>query len=282
MVSMNRLDATRRAQVVAALCEGNSIRSTVRMTGIAKNTVVKLLAELGAICSDYQDKAFRNLKLKQIQCDEIWSYVRAKQKNVKPEMFEDGHAGDVWTWTALDAETKLIPCWMIGGRDANAANAFIDDLATRLATCVQLTTDGHKVYLNAVENAFGANVDYAMLVKLYGESAESEKRYSPATCIGCKREGISGNPDPKQISTGYVERSNLSMRMSIRRFTRLTNAFSKKIENPAAAIALYFMYYNFVRIHQTLRTTPAMAAGVSDRLWEISDIVALLDKENPN
>lgn len=277
MVSMNRLDATRRAQVIASLCEGNSIRSTVRLTGVAKNTVVKLLVELGAACSEYQDKVFRKLTLKRIQCDEIWAFCYAKEKNLPAEKQNIFGYGSVWTWVAIDADTKLIPCWMIGGRDASTANAFMHDLASRLASRVQLTTDGHKLYLDAVDYGFGIDVDYAMLVKLYGDTLESEKRYSPAQCIGCKRESIVGNPDPKHISTSYAERSNLSMRMSMRRFTRLTNGFSKKIDNHAAAIAIYFMYYNFVRVHKTLRVTPAMAVGVTDRLWEISDVVALLD-----
>lgn len=220
----------------------------------------------------------RNLPCKRLQADEIWSFVYAKAKNVKPEHFEDGgYAGDVWTWVALDADTKLVPCWTIGGRDAVTAREFIADLASRLANRVQLTTDGHKVYLNAVDNAFGNNIDYAMLVKVYGESAESEKRYSPAVCTGSKQQTVTGNPDPKHISTSYVERQNLTMRMSMRRFTRLTNAFSKKVENHAAALALFYMHYNFVRVHQTLRVTPAMAAGVTQRLWTIADIVAMAE-----
>ena len=275
---MNRLSKEDRIRVVAALVEGCPIRSTVRMTGVAKNTVAKLLVELGAACASYQDQAFRGLNCKLIQCDEIWSFVGAKQKNVKPEHFEDGgFAGDVWTWTAIDADTKLVPCWMIGSRDAQAANAFIGDLASRLATRVQLTTDGHKPYLRAVEGAFGCDVDYAMLIKIYGNSVEGEKRYSPAQCIGCESKAVMGNPVTKHVSTSYVERQNLTMRMSMRRFTRLTNAFSRKVENHAAAIALHFMYYNFVRIHQTLRVTPAMAAGITTKLWDIKDIVELLD-----
>lgn len=204
-------------------------------------------------------------------------FCYAKQKNVTAEMLEHGHAGDVRTWVAIDAETNLVPCWMLGGRDANAARAFIDDLASRLATRVQLTTDGHKAYMNAVEGAFGCDIDYAILIKLYGNEPEAEVRYSPAQCIGSRTEIIMGSPQPEHISTSYVERQNLTMRMCMRRFTRLTNAFSKKIENHAAAVALHFMHYNFVRIHQTLRVTPAMAAGVTDRLWEMRDIAALLD-----
>ncbi len=279
MVSMNRLSNEDRIRVIAALVEGNSIRSTVRMTGVAKNTVAKLLVDIGAACSSYQDQAFRNLSCKRVQCDEIWSFVGAKQKNVKPEHFEDGgFAGDVWTWTAIDADTKLVPCWMLGARDAQSANAFIGDLASRLASRVQLTTDGHKPYLKAVEGAFGFDVDYAMLIKIYGASSEGEKRYSPASCLGCESKAVTGQPDPKHVSTSFVERQNLTMRMGMRRFTRLTNAFSKKVENHAAAIALHFMYYNFVRIHQTLKVTPAMAAGVTTKLWEIADVVNLLDQ----
>ena len=278
---MNRLSNEDRAIVVSCLVEGCTIRSTVRITGIAKNTVTKLLVELGAACAKYQDETFHNLKLNCIQCDEIWSFVGAKQKNVKPEHFVDGvYAGDVWTWTAIDAETKLIPCWMIGQRDASAAHAFIDDLTTRLACRVQVTSDGLKVYLKAVQGAFGSEADHAMLVKVYGESSEDQMRYSPTECLGCKKENKIGNPDPKHISMSYVERANLTMPMGMRRFTRSTNAFSKKIKNHAAALALHFMYYNFVRIHQTLRVTPAMAAGVTTKLWEIKDIVALPDISN--
>ena len=246
------------------------------MTGVAKNTVVKLLVELGAACANYQDEAMRNLKSKRIQCDEIWSFVGAKDKNVPVEKRGEFGIGSVWTWTAIDAETKLIVSWLVGTRDAGTATEFMQDLAGRLASRVQLTTDGHKAYLTAVEDVFGSNIDYSMLVKIYGNSPEGEKRYSPAECLGCKKEPISGNPDPKHISTSYVERQNLTMRMSMRRFTRLTNGFSKKLENHVAALALYFMYYNFVRIHQTLRVTPAIAAGVTNRLWDVSDIVALL------
>jgi IS1 family transposase len=277
---VNRLNSETRAQVIRCLVEGNSIRSTVRMTGVAKNTVVKLLVELGAACAKYQDSTMRNLKLKRIQCDEIRSFVGAKDKNVPAEKVGQFGVGSVWTWTAIDADTKLIPTWLVGTRDAGTATEFIQDLAGRLATRVQLTTDGHKAYLTAVEDAFGSNIDYSMLIKIYGADGGEEKRYSPAECLGCKKEAISGAPDPKYVSTSYVERQNLTMRMSMRRFTRLTNGFSKKIENHVAALAVYFMYYNFARIHQTLRVTPAMAAGVTNRLWDVSDIVALLDKKS--
>lgn len=273
---MNRLDNETRGQVLGALCEGNSVRSITRMFGVGKNTVARLLIEAGAACAEYQDRALRNLKCKRVQCDEIWSFVAAKDKNLPPELQGKFGVGSVWVWTALDADSKLICSWMVGGRDADSAHAFMTDLAGRLANRVQLTTDGHGAYLHAVENAFGDNIDYAMLVKLYGADRPDEARYSPAECIGCKKKKIIGKPDKKHVSTSYVERQNLTMRMHMRRFTRLTNAFSKKLENHIAAVSLHFMYYNFVRIHQTLRITPAMAAGVTDRVWEIADIVALL------
>jgi len=276
---MNRLDPVRRAQVVRCLCEGNSIRSTVRITGVAKNTAVKLLVELGAACAEYQDEHMRNLPCRRLQADEVWSFVYAKQRNVKPEMFNDGgYAGDLWTWTVIDADTKLVPCWMIGLRDPHTAREFMSDVAGRLANRVQLTTDGLKAYLTAVDNAFGGEIDYAMLVKIYGTpSPEDQRKYSPATCLGCEQHTVSGQPDKAHISTSFVERQNLTMRMSMRRFTRLTNAFSKKVDNHAAALALYFMYYNYGRVHQTLKMTPAMAAGIANHVWSIDEIVALAD-----
>jgi IS1 family transposase len=277
IVSMNRLDNARRAMVIRCLVEGNSIRSTVRLTGVAKNTVTKLLVEIGAACSEYQDHNLRNLTCRRLQCDEIWSFVGAKDKNVPVEKKDQFGVGSVWTWTAIDADTKLIPCWMVGPRDGGAATEFSQDLAGRLPHRVQLTTDGHKPYLDAVEDAFGCDVDYAMLIKIYGADASEEKRYSPAQCMGTRTVPLMGDPDPKHISTSYVERANLTMRMSMRRFTRLTNGFSKKLENHMAALALYFMYYNFVRIHQTLRVTPAMAAGVTSKLWSVYDIVNLIE-----
>jgi IS1 family transposase len=282
MISMNRLPLDRRAEIIGMIAEGNSLRSTSRMADVSINTVTKLLVEVGAACSAYQDRVFRNLRLKRIQCDEIWSFVYAKQKNVTPSMLERGHAGDVWTWTALDAETKLVPSWRVGSRDAHTAAEFIEDLASRLATRVQLTTDGYKPYLSAVEGALGADVDYAMLVKLYSQGGKDESRYSPAECIGAIPTVVSGAPDPKHVSTSYAERQNLTMRMCMRRFTRLTNAFSKKLENHAAAVALYFMYYNFARIHKSLRVTPSMAAGVSDHIWSLSEIANLLAGKRPN
>jgi IS1 family transposase len=275
---MNQLDSKQRARVIAALVEGNSIRSVSRMTGIARNTITTLLITAGSACARYQDEHLKNLQCKRVQCDEIWSYIGAKDKNVPADKKGQFGFGSVWTWTALDADTKLICSWMIGNRGAEAAYEFMQDLAPRLANRVQLTTDGHSVYVDAVENAFGAEIDYAMLVKIYGETAEAEKRYSPAECIGAQKRPVTGNPDAKHISTSYVERQNLTMRMHMRRFTRLTNGFSKKLDNHVAAVSLHFMHYNFVRIHQTLKVTPAMAAGVTDRLWEVTDIVALVDR----
>jgi len=275
---MNKLDQKKQAQVVGALVEGNSIRATVRMTGVAKNTIVKLLVELGAACSDYLDKHLVNLNCQRVQVDEIWSFCYAKAKNVTPEIAaKNPFAGDVWTWVAIDADTKLIPSWIVGPRDGTTARIFVNDLAQRLANRIQLTSDGLSVYLAAVEKAFRGHVDYAVLQKMYNETSEGQKRYSPAECIGCETKVIDGDPDPKHISTSYVERQNLTMRMSMRRYTRLTNAFSKKIENHVAMVALHILHYNFVRIHQTLRVTPAMAAGVTDRLWSVEDLVSLLD-----
>jgi IS1 family transposase len=274
---MNKLDSVKRAQVVSCLVEGNSIRATVRMTGAAKNTVVKLLCDLGRACSDYQDKAFVNLKCKRIQCDEIWSFIGAKEKNCNVTMKAKG-AGDVWTWTAIDPDSKLIPCWFVGQRHAGCAYHFLSDLKDRLAHRVQLTTDGHGAYLHAVEQVFGTEIDYAQLQKIYGSLPEGPQvRYSPAICMGARKAIINGKPVHKHISTSYVERQNLTMRMSMRRFTRLTNGFSKKLENHEHALALYFMYYNFCRIHQTLRVTPAMEAGVSDHVWTLDEIISLLD-----
>jgi IS1 family transposase len=271
---MNRLPRANQIQVVKALVEGCSIRATVRMTGVAKNTVTNLLVDLGAACEAYQTERLVNLPCRRIQCDEIWSFVGAKQKNANEGA---QGVGDVWTWTAICADTKLIASWQVGDRGAETAKGFISDLAGRLANRVQLTTDGHKVYLNAIENAFGDDIDYAILVKQYGECHEGgEVRYRPAVCTGAKKEAIAGNPAPAHVSTSFVERQNLTMRMSMRRFTRLTNAFSKKVENHAAAVALHSMHYNFARIHQTLRVTPAMAAGVTDRVWEIGEMVDLL------
>src|ERR1700730_3418112 len=275
---MNKLSTEERTQIVAALVEGNSMRSISRMTGASRNTIDKLLCDLGRACSDYQDKAFRNLKSKRLQCDEIWSFVQAKEKNCTLEMKKNG-AGDVWTWVALDPDTKLVPCWFIGQRDAGCAYHFMHDLAERLAHRVQLTTDGHRAYLSAVEDAFGAGIDYAMLQKIYGNSEQGpETRYSPAICMGARKAVISGNPDHNHVSTSYVERQNLTMRMSMRRFTRLTNGHSKKLENHEHAVAIHYMYYNFGRIHQSLRVTPAMEAGISDHVWDLEEIIGLLER----
>lgn len=269
---MNKLNRTKQAQVIAALVEGNSVNATVRMTGVAKHTILKLLAGLGPACADYQDKVFRNLTCKRIQCDEIWQFCYAKEKNVPAD--KKGHFGygDVWTWVAIDADTKLVPSFVIGHRNAHAAKRLIDDLASRLSHRVQLTTDGLTIYLEAVEGAFGAGVDYAMLVKLYGASQE-ETRYSPAECIGTQRKVISGRPNPRHISTSFVERQNLTMRMGMRRFTRLTNGFSKKVENHAHAVAIHYMHYNFCRVHKSLRITPAMEAGIADHVWTIEEML---------
>jgi len=277
---MNKLSLDRQAKIIKVLCEGNSIRSTARITDSAINTVVKLLREVGAACLEYQDKVMRNLPCQKLQCDEIWSFVYSKDKNVPEDKQGEFGYGDVWTFTAIDADTKLVPAWLVGERNADCAYAFVADLRDRLANRVQLTTDGHKMYLEAVEKAFGAEIDYAQLVKLYGQDLETEKRYSPAKCTGAEKHIIQGKPDTKDISTSYVERQNLTMRMSMRRFTRLTNAFSKKLENHILALALYFMYYNFVREHKTLANpyprTPAMASGISNHTWAIEEIVKLV------
>src|SRR2546425_7562331 len=278
---MNRLPLERRAQIVGMLAEGNSLRATSRLADVSINTVTKLLLDVGAVCEKYQDETLRNLKCRRVQCDEIWAFVYAKAKNL-PEKYKGAVGyGDVWTWTALDADSKLVPSWAVGRRDGFTAQAFIRDLADRLATRVQLTTDGHKVYLEAVEGAFGSNIDYAMLIKMYegdsGKSATAERRYSPAVCTGSRQQAITGDPDPAFVSTSFVERQNLTMRMSMRRFTRLTNAFSKKVENHKAMIALHYMHYNFGRIHKTLRVTPAMEAGVADHVWSLEEIARLAD-----
>jgi IS1 family transposase len=274
---MNQLSIDERSRILAALVEGNSIRAIARMTGISRNTIDKLLCDLGRACSEYQDKAFRNLKSRRIQCDEIWSFVYAKDRNCPAEHKAKG-GGDAWTWVAIDPDTKLVPCWLVGQRDAGCAFQFMHDLKSRLANRVQLTTDGYKPYFVAVEDAFGATVDYAMLQKIYGKVKDTpETRYSPAVCMGAKKAIIKGNPDYVYISTSYIERQNLTMRMSMRRFTRLTNGFSKKLENHEHAIAIHYMYYNFGRIHQSVRVTPAMEAGISDHVWSIEEIVGLLD-----
>ena len=276
MVSMNRLSTAKRAAIVRALCEGCSIRSTVRITGASKNTIVKLLAELGPVCAKFQDDHIRNLRCRRVQADEIWSFVGAKAKNVTDEQKAAGW-GDCWTWTALDADSKLIVSYAVGDRDLRTACVFIEDVASRLANRVQLTTDGLRVYVTAVEAAFGEAIDYAILAKVY--AGESTGRYSPSRFIGATREVITGEPDAGHISTSYVERQNLTMRMSMRRFTRLTNGYSKKVANHSAMVSIYFMFYNFARVHASLRVTPAMEAGISDHVWSIDEIIGLLDSK---
>jgi len=272
---MKQLTTSQRTQVIRCLCEGNSIRSTVRITGVAKNTVARLLCEIGCACADLHHRAVRGVPVRRLQCDEIWSFVGAKKKNVTAEQEQLGW-GDVWTWTAIDADTKLCVTFHVGDRGKHSAFAFMEDCASRIVGHPQITTDAHKPYLAAVEKAFGGDADYAMLHKVYGASSEPETRYSPATCIGCVMKTVSGVPDPDHVSTSFVERQNLTMRMSMRRFTRLTNGFSKKVENHGHAVALYFAFYNFCRVHQTLRITPAMEAGLTDHVWNVEDLVALI------
>jgi IS1 family transposase len=279
---MNRLNTAKRVQVIAALIEGNSINATCRMLGVGKHTVLRLLEDAGCACAAYHDVMVRGLHSRRIQCDEIWAFVYGKDKNLTLEQVKAG-AGSVWTWPAIDADSKLIVSYMLGDRGANTAKAFMLDVASRLSNRIQLTTDGHRVYADAVEEAFGSEVDYAMLVKMYGASSDNpEARYSPATCIGCRTGVFSGSPDPQHISTSYVERQNLSMRMGMRRFTRLTNGFSKKVENHGHQVALYFMHYNFCRVHKTLRVTPAMEAGLADHVWSLEELCALLPERKPN
>ncbi len=279
---MNKLHIKKRAQILHMLVEGNSLRATARMADVSRNTVDKLLRDVGSACLDYQDKTLRDLPCKRIECDEIWSFVYSKQKNVPEEMKELFGVGDIWTWTAICADTKIVPCWRVDYRDADAARGFMYDLASRLSNRIQLTTDGLRVYIEAVEDSFGDNVDYSQLIKIYGDAPKSEqKRYSPAKCTGTKKNKVNGKPNQSHVSTSFVERQNLTMRMSMRRFTRLTNAFSKKIENHMHAISLHFMYYNFGRIHQTLRVTPAMEAGVTDHVWSLEEIANLVPENQP-
>jgi IS1 family transposase len=274
MFSMNRLPLAKRAAILGMLVEGNSLRATSRLADVSINTVTKLLVELGGACAEYHYKNIKNVRVRRLQCDEIWSFVGAKAKHVRPERRAEGW-GDTWTWVALDADTKLCVSYLVGGRDGWWAREFMNDCAARVKGRIQITTDGHRVYLDAVEEAFGADVDYAQLQKLYGASEEPDTRYSPAVCIGCDLKVVSGDPDPKHVSTSFVERQNLTMRMGMRRFTRLTNAFSKKVENHAAMVAIHFLYYNFGRIHKTLRVTPAMAAGLSNHVWTLEEITLL-------
>ena len=279
---MNKLPAAKRAQVLQMMAEGISLRAITRLTGISRTTLIKLLEDAGQAFSEYMNETLVNLPCKRLQVDEAWAFCYAKAKNVAKAKSAPEGAGDIWTWVALDADTKLVASFYIGGRDSEAAMTFMDDLAPRLANRVQLTSDGHRPYLEAVEGAFGADIDYAMLVKIYGPAPEGERRYSPAVCTGARKHRIEGNPDKKHVSTSYVERSNLSIRMGNRRMTRLTNAFSKKAENHAHMMAIYFMHYNFVRIHQTLKVTPAMAASVTHKLWEMSDMVKVVEDWEAN
>lgn len=279
---MNKLPDSKRVQILQMLCEGSSMRSISRIADVSINTVTKLLIDAGIACADYHDANVKGLTCKRIQADEIWSFCYSKEKNVPEDKQGQFGYGDVYTWTALCADTKLILSWYVAKRDAVSAKLFMQDVASRLKHRVQLTTDGHKPYLEAVEEAFGSEIDYAMLVKMYGNEGmpvEAKRRYSPAECTGAMAQTINGTPDAAHISTSFVERQNLTMRMSMRRFTRLTNAFSKKVQNHSHALALYFMYYNFCRIHKTLKITPAMAAGLTDKLWSTDDIVALIDKK---
>ena len=276
MVSMKKLTTTDRVRIIAALVEGCSIRAIVRMTGIAKNTVVKLLEDMGEVCQAFHDEYVVGLDSKHVQVDEIWSFCHSKDKNVRPENWGKGH-GNVWTWVALDADSKLVINWHVGGRDAGSGDPFVADLARRLNNRIQLTSDGWQVYRNAVNRAFGTDIDYAMLVKTYHNDNAGFARYSPSKIVSCAATVEVGNPNERHINTSYVERQNLTMRMSMRRFTRLTNAFSKKIDNHKHAIALHYAYYNWCRVHQTLRVTPAMEAGLTDHVWEIKDLVAMLE-----
>jgi IS1 family transposase len=274
---MNRLSTEKRAQIAGMIVEGNSVRSITRMTGVCQEAILKLLCDLGKACADHHNTAVRNVRSQRVQCDEVWSFVGAKEKNVPQEKQGTG-AGSVWLWTAIDADSKLMLSYLCGGRDASWACQFMEDLASRVSTRIQITTDGHRAYAEAVEGAFGMEVDYAMLIKLYGAPSDRpDTRYSPAACIGTRTGILSGNPDQRHISTSYVERMNLNLRMGLRRFTRLTNAFSKKFENHCHAVAIYFAYYNFCRVHQTLRVTPAMEAGLTDHVWSLVELVGLLE-----
>jgi len=277
MLNMNRLSATERVKVIRCLVDGCSMRATARTADVARNTIDKLLVELGAACSRFQDSTLRNLSCRRIQVDEIWAFCYCKQKQVTQEIAQERIAGDIWTWAAIDADTKLGPCWTLGKRDGETADAFVSDMASRLSDRAQITSDGLAAYMDAILKAFGENVDYAKLIKYYGNEPGGERRYSPAISTGCEKREMIGSPDPKHVSTSYIERQNLTMRMGMRCFTRLTNASSKKVENHAAAVSLHMMYYNFARNHMTLGTSPAVAAGVADHVWSVEEIVALLD-----
>lgn len=279
---MNKLSLQKRAQIIGLLVEGNSMRAVTRLVGCSINTVTKLLEDVGAACAEFQDGAIRNINSKRVQCDEIWSFCYSKEKNVAPEDKGILGHGDAYTWTAIDADTKLAISWLVGRRDGEYAEAFMADLASKLAGRIQLTTDGYGPYIGAVEKMFGGAIDYAMLVKIYeGEGQQDQRRYSPAGFVKAEKRRINGSPHVKEVSTSYVERQNLTMRMSMRRFTRLTNGFSKKIENLAHAVALHFVFYNFGRIHKTLHVTPAMEAGISDHAWRLEEIAGLVKDEAP-
>ena len=278
---MNKLPLNTRTLILNMLCEGQSMRATARLADVSFNTVAKLLIDAGKVCADLHDELVQGVTASRIQCDEIWSFTYAKQKNVPIAKAAPEEAGDTWTWTALDSDSKLIVSWLVGGRDSEYAIAFMDDLRSRLANRVQLTTDGHKAYLEAVEGAFGGDVDYAQLIKLYGDAPQTAARYSPAPCIGARKRAIEGKPVRKDVSTSHVERHNLTMRMQMRRFTRLTNAFSKKFENHMHIVALYTFWYNFIRIHKSLRVTPAMEAGLSKTVWDMEDLVRIMDERAP-
>ncbi|HEY5175833.1 MAG TPA: IS1 family transposase [Terriglobales bacterium] len=273
---MNRLPMGKRIQVISALVEGTSINATCRIAGVAKHTVLNLLRDLGCASADYHHRNVRNLRVRRLQCDETWAFVGAKRKNVSPDKEAEGW-GDVWTWIALDADTKLCVTYYVGDRSKHSAYNFMTDAANRIVGRPQITTDAYRPYLQAIEDAFGTEVDYAQMHKIYGAPTPDESRYSPATCIGCEMKTVMGDPDPKHVSTSFVERQNLTMRMGMRRFTRLTNGFSKTLENHGHAVALHYMHYNFVRIHKTLRVTPAMEAGIADHPWSVEELVALLD-----
>ena len=273
---MNKLNTIERAKVVSVLVEGTSLRATARITGVARMTIEKLLRDLGAACERFHNERVTGLKATRVQCDEIWAFIGAKEKNATAEQKAAGW-GDVWTWTGMDADSKLMISWLVGERSQHAANAFMSDVAARLTNRVQLSTDGNAVYLVAVDHAFGVDVDYGMMQKIY--TGEEGGRYSPAKFVGATKRTVTGEPNPRHISTSYIERQNLTMRMHMRRFTRLTNGFSKKLEMHVLNVALHFTYYNFCKIHQTLRVTPAMEAGISDHVWGIEELIAVLDTE---
>jgi len=278
ILDMNKLPAAKRIQILSLLCEGTSMRAVSRLCDVSINTVSGLLVKAGQVCAAFHDETVRGVKARRVQVDEIWSFTYAKNKNVDAAKAAPEGAGDTWTWTGIDADSKLLISWLVGNRDAVYASAFMNDLASRLANRVQLTSDGLKVYLDAVEEAFGSDVDYAQLVKIYGASGENETRYSPAKCLGAIPQEVCGDPDPKHISTSYVERANLTMRMHMRRFTRLTNAFSKKFENHVHMVAIYAVFYNFTKVHKTLKVTPAMEAGLTDRVWDMRDVLDLIEQ----